>query len=348
MDVTVHARHIGGQRASIAEVLAASGGPWGGETVSDKLIGLVRAVIGAGHAVRVPDDLWADLRRGAIEDLKRKVGADNSSRVYLLQLTAAFLGALREAGAALAEVVRSTTGVSFRQRSGALQFERHIVEECFRETSDQIVQHLQSVVARARGVHCILLVGGFSESPLLVRNIREAFQSQPVTLVPAKFGGVAVLRGAVRYGQNPDVIETRIARYTYGVAVIADFDEQKHPASRKEIIDGQECVRDVLDVLVACNKAVHIGQPVTKTYTPATANQRYVTIKLYRTPLPRAHFIDDVNCELLSTIQLDVAPSRPTGRRELQVSMDFSRTSLQFSAMDRCSRERYQVEVKFD
>ena len=44
--------------------------------------------------------------------------------------------------------------------------------------------------------------------------------------------GLAVLRGAVVFGYNPKAIDSRIAKYTYGVKTNEEFDTEKHMESK--------------------------------------------------------------------------------------------------------------------
>ena len=72
------------------------------------------------------------------------------------------------------------------------------MEECFR---DVITQHNLSL---------ILMVGGFSESPYIQQCIRERFEGQNNVkcLIPCE-AGLAVLKGAVIFGRQPESITSR-------------------------------------------------------------------------------------------------------------------------------------------
>ncbi|XP_078334084.1 heat shock 70 kDa protein 12A-like [Crassostrea virginica] len=60
--------------------------------------------------------------------------------------------------------------------------------------------------------------------------IRKAFPDCQV-IVPQE-AGLAVLRGAVVFGYNPKAIDSRIAKYTYGVKTNEEFDTEKHMESK--------------------------------------------------------------------------------------------------------------------
>ena len=70
-------------------------------------------------------------------------------------------------------------------------------------------------------VGTIVMVGGFSESRCLQREISRAFPNK--YLVIPEDPGLAVVKGAVIYGHDPKAIVSRIARYTYGVEMAQSF-----------------------------------------------------------------------------------------------------------------------------
>jgi hypothetical protein len=68
--------------------------------------------------------------------------------------------------------------------------------------------------------------GGFSGCKILQDKIRSFFPNYHV-IVPED-AELAVLKGAVLFGHKPDYIVARIARYTYGVSVMNDFNPAIH------------------------------------------------------------------------------------------------------------------------
>lgn len=65
----------------------------------------------------------------------------------------------------------------------------------------------------------ILMVGGFSESPLLRAAVMDRFPDKRV-IIPIE-SGLSVLKEAMLFGFN--TIASRICKYTYGISVRDDF-----------------------------------------------------------------------------------------------------------------------------
>ena len=92
----------------------------------------------------------------------------------------------------------------------------------FLPTCYKIVTHLQDLFLQTavKRINIIVMVGGFSESRCLQREISRAFPAKKL-VIPSD-PGMAVVKGAVIYGHDPKAIVSRISRYTYGVASFCD------------------------------------------------------------------------------------------------------------------------------
>ncbi|KAH3788757.1 hypothetical protein DPMN_166905 [Dreissena polymorpha] len=72
-----------------------------------------------------------------------------------------------------------------------------IFRSFFKESVNAIVNHLQSLLKEGKPskAEAILMVGGYSDSPLLAETVREKFPRLKI-IVPTD-AGLAVLKGAV-------------------------------------------------------------------------------------------------------------------------------------------------------
>ena len=82
------------------------------------------------------------------------------------------------------------------------------------------------------------MVGGFSESPYLKREILNKFKHSKIQVLVPRRPQISVVRGACLYGLNPRSISSRIAKKTYGINTLTVFDPEVHALSKKVIIDG--------------------------------------------------------------------------------------------------------------
>ncbi|CAG8752225.1 10957_t:CDS:2, partial [Funneliformis mosseae] len=65
----------------------------------------------------------------------------------------------------------------------------------------------------------IFLVGGFSESPYLLRRIKDKFSTLVSIIAVPTLSIAAIARGGIAYGLNVGAIQDRTLKWTYGVEV---------------------------------------------------------------------------------------------------------------------------------
>lgn len=100
---------------------------------------------------------------------------------------------------------------------GKLRMETKYVEGFFAQSIDKTADHLSNLLEQndVKDISTIILVGGYSESQMLVKGIKSMFPKMN-TLVP-KDAAWSVLCGAVIFGHDPSLISQRRSKYTYGI-----------------------------------------------------------------------------------------------------------------------------------
>lgn len=233
-------------------------------------------------------------------------------------------------------------------RGDKLRIEANLTKTLFYGICKQIVDHLKELfmVPEVKDVSSILLVGGFSESVMLQTAIREAFKNKKV-IIP-KEAGLAVLKGAVLCGHEPQKISGRICRYTYGVKVNNKFDKTIHPHFKKILRNNIEYCDDIFSIHVRVGQIVKVGEPqVKQEYTVIEADQKSIEFKIYTSKNTEPTFVTEEGCKYLGTLTIDM-PDTSKGRdRGAIVHMTFSGTEITVTAVDQDDPER-SVSTKVD
>ena len=215
---------------------------------------------------------------------------------------------------------------SFFWKSDKVRIHLSTFENFFKPACEAIIEHVGKLFksAKVKGVKNILMVGGFSESPLLQDAIRKAFKDCQV-IVPQD-AGLAVLRGAVVFGYNPKAIESRIARYTYGVGTSVEFDPNKHMGSKKKVINGKEYCTDIFSrhVQRGSELLTDVAQSE-RSYSPLSQHQKQVEIKIYTSEKDDPLYIE--NCGNIGKFSVDL-PEGDKEDRSVSVKMIFGKTEL--------------------
>ncbi|XP_052794101.1 heat shock 70 kDa protein 12B-like [Mya arenaria] len=348
IDITVHEVNRNG---TLRELYKANGGTWGGTTIDKAFIDFISSITGPEVMDRFRSENqedYMDLLR-EFEVKKRAIGQSLDSRTtFKIPIT-------------LYETFRDVTGREIRDEvkenkllSGKVAFagdkmrvEPGAVKELFSETTKHIIDHLKGIFAdpTASGADTVLMVGGFSESPMLRETVQEAFPDKRV-IVPHE-AGLAVLKGAVIFGHNDKEITARIAKYTYGLKTYKDFDPKKHPKDKMFLNENKRpTVRGCFSRLVEIGQTVSPNEPTpSKPYFP-TGNTSGFTIKLYASSDKKPMFVDDPGCFPIGEVYVHcVDKYGKVGSAD--VSLIFGGTELKVRAVDSKTKEERIASFDF-
>eukprot|EP00105_Crassostrea_gigas_P037535 XP_019921683.1 PREDICTED: heat shock 70 kDa protein 12A-like [Crassostrea gigas] len=229
-----------------------------------------------------------------------------------------------------------------------LRMEAKLTKTLFDGICKQIVDHLKDLFMHptVKDVSSILLVGGFAESLMLQTAIREAFKNKNV-IIP-KEAELAVLKGAVICGHEPEKISSRVCRYTYGVEAVIKFDSTIHPKSKKILHNSLEYCGDIFSIHVRVGQIVEVGEPqVKKTYVVTEPDQISIEFKIYTSNNKEPTYTTDVGCTYLGKLTIDMPDTSKGVDRGATVQMTFSGTEITVTAVDKDDPER-AVTTKVD
>lgn len=215
----------------------------------------------------------------------------------------------------------------------------------FTPTAQKVVKHVQNLLqsSKADGVKFILMVGGFSESHVLQDAIKDAFSPKYRVVIPQE-AGLTVLRGAVLFGNDPEVIACRIAQRTYGIATTSLFDSKIHKASKKITVNGEDRCSNLFSrhVKIGDELFLNVAQ-AEKTYTPIKADQTSMRISLYKSKNDDTMYIDDPGCDYLGGFDVPMTDTTGGLDREVKVRLLFGGTEIEV----KCLVVKTKAEVSY-
>jgi hypothetical protein len=229
---------------------------------------------------------------------------------------------------------------------GMLRLLPGAMKRLFQPTLDNIKSAIGNVLNQpsVRGVKFLFLVGGFAESPMLQTDIRNEFQHLLKIIIPHEVS-LAVLRGAVCFGVNPNVVTTRRSLATYGVGVVRPFVRGRDPDSKLiKLNDGSEWCGDVFDVLVLANQPVHLGQTIVRRYRPISrASTPIAVFDIYCTDRVDMLYTTDNAVKQCARLRLEFE----TNTTEVQLRLNFSSTEICVSALDLLANRTVRTNIDF-
>ncbi|KAL4224275.1 hypothetical protein ACF0H5_017729 [Mactra antiquata] len=286
------------------------------------------------------------------EKSKVQIGeSDSDSQMIEVEIPKAICKGIAEKSITLKE------GSIIQYDDQEFMFESDFVRKrLFHTTCDIIYKNaIQNALSReeAEGIKTVILVGGLSESPIVIETLREKVEKDfpGVKVVVPDSPFKSVLLGAVLYGHDPMIFSSRISRETYGVKSNYEFDETKHDASKKwrnEETGVFKC-KHIFSIHVKKGQSVSLLEPQPKrVYTPQYQDQKSVSLPIFSSSNINPMYTTDEGCKKIGNLRVEM-PDTTGGRdRKVEVSMLYGGTQIAVFAKDVTSGNEVNAEIVFE
>ncbi|RHZ81662.1 hypothetical protein Glove_117g482 [Diversispora epigaea] len=202
------------------------------------------------------------------------------------------------------------------------------VRSMFDPVIEKILRLIRSQLEKWENCSAMILVGGFSESKYLQSRIRKEFNTSmnnKIFVPPEPM--MAIVKGAVKFGLNQEVIADRILKWTYGTDIRNDLGN------------------NVFDTMVKKGTRVLVNEKVSKVYTPVWKDQVKMGLDLFTTNRDGADFCNDPHVNLLGKFCIDIPLN--SDNRSILYSLRFG-TEIQATATNIKSGENYVTTFELD
>ena len=220
----------------------------------------------------------------------------------------------------------------------------------YNPTLVKIITLVNSVLSRpsCRSITMVLLVGGFAESSLLYDEVRDGILRvhKSIEVKRSTMPVFSVVKGAVIFGQNKEIIRSRVMKQSVGVEACVEFCEGEHDKKYLKESGGEKYCEKAFFPLVKANESVYIGMPAKHLFRPLTDEQQVCTVSLYESPKKDVKYIDEEGCTSMGKIDIDIPKCTSDLSREIQLIIDFAKTEYDVSACSISSDEVKKLEVK--
>lgn len=182
-------------------------------------------------------------------------------------------------------------------------------------------------------VKILVIVGGFAGSRYLTDRIKERFgRIVPQIIIPPNPGS-AICQGAVALALNPDTVDSRICKKTYGIHAMDSFQEGVDPPEYMEIYDGVPKCKNRFEVYVSKGDSVKENEPITRSFKPVRYGQKAITLELYSSDMTNPRYIVGDSACMEGSITIDISKDmKLQTERLLNVSLFFGKSCLDFIA----------------
>ena len=350
LDITVHEVN---EDSTLRELHMANGGAWGGTKVDISFRRLLASIVGP-KAFR---NFCAECRSDMVDMFRDFEGKKRSvlegKQFIVISIPVGLEDICRRDNNSSVEDMLKGKQIfagKIQYRNRKLRISMDTFRDLFTDVMNNIVKTVRDILRlpNLHDVNSILLVGGFSESPLVVDRIRNAFPYPRKVIVPLD-PGLAVLKGAVIFGHEPMMITTRICRLTYGVSSSDVFCPGQDPVIKRYISStGEARCRDIFSMHVQRGQEIRVGEPqVQQMYHFVDPRQTHLTFELFSSIGQDPRFVSDPGCMKVGTLRIE-SPSTGRGlNRCVQLQMTFSGTEIEVEAKDpltnKCTQQSFTL-----
>ncbi|XP_052787474.1 heat shock 70 kDa protein 12A-like [Mya arenaria] len=347
IDVTVHEVVRQGQ---VKELYKASGGAWGGTKVDDAFLDFLTLITGQNVIDSFKKSDMYDFNEimKIFEVKKRSITHESESNIVMRLPQSLSTAAQQETGKSIAELAAlSKFGKEVSVVKDKLKIPASVVRTLFQKSVSTTTDHVAELLEADanKGIQAIVMVGGFSESPLLQHAIQSRFSSLKV-IIPDE-AGLSILKGAVIFGHSPNAITQRISKYTYGIRCKCLFNENKHPLSNKVIGEGGVAFcKNAFAKHVEAGQSLRIGDTQAEhEYIPSRSEQTIMRFPIFATKEKNPLLVTESGCFEIGKLRI---PISGTGLdRKVYVQMNFGGTEIEVKGTDKATGNAVEVKVDF-
>ena len=209
-------------------------------------------------------------------------------------------------------IYRSVYKGRVKYASHKLKIDACVSNEFFRATTVEMAKVIANgltAVKTAKEVQILVLTGGFAESPVVQEFMRQELvgKTQIKQVIVPPDTDLAVLKGAVILGNNPETIVCRVMRNTIGLRVARLFNPEMHPPEKRHMLaNGVEYILDIFAPFLTLGTRVPIGYTSHQSLTTTEPNQKKIEIDIYSSMNLSHNFVGDEGCSQLGIIEYPI------------------------------------------
>ncbi|XP_018518220.1 heat shock 70 kDa protein 12A-like [Lates calcarifer] len=335
IDITVHEVLDGG---ALKELHKASGNDLGGQTVDKKFKEFLREIFCHGVWDEYESNYPSEVQRIMYDFAVLKQEDDDA------QITCPFnLGTIAQRRQEIEKFFETVEGASWND--GSIKISKQKMKSFFIESLNGITKSLREILDKDFNIQFILLVGGYAESKILRGHINDQFGDQCKVLCPFR-AQEAIVKGAVKFGRNPEVVASRKSAFTYGIATCEKF-KSRHKAEKKFTADGRELCRDIFMKLVKIGENVGWNETREHILLPVEADQTAMKITFYCTEKKNAKYVDEWGVDDVGSITVSMPDTRGGRARQIRLEIRFGSTEITATATDVVSGTKGSIKIDF-
>ena len=212
----------------------------------------------------------------------------------------------------------------------------------------KIIEQLNKVYQKVDNIESIVYVGGYCSNEILFQRIKNEFKELINNLKPTR-PEIAVIKGAVLFGLNSDIISVRKAPYTIGFKTTRIWDEDIYGGIGEKTYDPDYNVYrcyNIFHVFIKIGQDISFDDVITHNFT--MLGPRYVSLKFYKTLKEKPILCTEEGVEIIGKDELDLGRDYPLNERNLIIKMKFGGTYCEAKCIHTKSGKEIKLPLYFN
>ena len=219
----------------------------------------------------------------------------------------------------------------------------------FMPTVQQIVKYTLEQLQKPElsNISFILLVGGFGTCEILHTVLKDSLADR-ITLIVPKEAQLAIVKGAVQFGLDSKLVESRFARKTYGIDIEPRFCGYIYDEDKRVNREGIDYCRDVFLKFIDKGTPVYHDEITSRTLRARTPKQESMSFDIYccdETDLNGIEYVSDKKFDRIADLMVKMPDFTGGLNREVEVQFQFGGTEMVVTAKDKTSGEVATTKV---
>ena len=210
-----------------------------------------------------------------------------------------------------------------------IDFPYKIIYNYIKHQVNDICKTIKEILSESKvNIDSLIFVGGYCSNEILISLIKNELKYDNLHFLQPSKPCLAIMEGAVLFGINPNIINSRKAKYTIGMSINDTWDESKHSKLGTKMYDDENIARckDCFSKFIEVNQNLKIDEKITNIYY--LLNPRSCALRFYQTLNPNPIFTFEKGVEKIGECILDTGKDNPVGERKIEVTMKFGGTFI--------------------
>lgn len=330
VDISVHEKL---KDDKLKELHKVTGGPWGGNYVNEEFLQLLEKLFGEDVVKQFMIENLEDALE-LIRTFEQHKRNQNLEEKMSIKFPAVLIENAKKKGWNEKRVIPMLLD-KIEVKVDKVRIDTDLIRQCFQNTLRPMINLISSILdeQRMRNVSTLLLVGGQAESKFVQTELETRLKNK--RFVIPNDCGLAVVKGAVLFGYNPQTIASRVARYTYGIGIAVPFNPKVHPSNKKVTTDMGELFPDMFWNIVSVDDDIPQDHMVQREGKAVNDWQKAITRKFYRSVKKDPCFTTDPSCELVGEIRIPLEQGLKAKENVIDEKFMFGGTEAIFEAVHR-------------